>query len=89
MRVICLLHAGERVKAAKSGCHPQNSGELDCLRIGNEKRVEVCECERGYVFDVWDTYLGKSFTTKYDRSNQHDNNVTLAIIGDVSYHIAV
>ena len=44
-------------------------------------RVEICVCRRGYhVYkDVWDPYLGSSFTTKDELNNQHDINVTLAI----------
>ena len=49
--------------------------------IGNGRQVEIFVCGRGYhVFkDVWDPYLGNSFTTKHERNNQYDNNVTLAI----------
>ena len=33
-----------------------------------------------YIYkDAWDPYISDSFTTKHERNNQHDNNVTLAI----------
>ena len=34
-------------------------------------------CRHGY--QVYDPYMGDSFTTKHERNNQSDNNVTLAI----------
>ena len=46
-------------------------------------------CRHGYhVYrDMWDPYVGNSFTTKHERNNQHDNNITLTIIHPFLYDV--
>ena len=39
--------------------------------------------------DVWDPYLGDSFTTKHEQNSQPDKNVTLAITHAFTRHVNV
>ena len=56
--------------------------------LGNGRRVEICVCCHGYhVYkDEWDSYMGDRFSTKHERNNQHDNNVTLGITHAFAVH---